>query len=184
VSSASRVVHRAPIVLIGFMGAGKSSVGPVLARRMGREFLDLDDKIEEREGRSIGDLFELGEATFRAAENAALRDALERASQHSMILALGGGAFVQKDNVQLLQGHEAISIFLDAPVMELWSRCRLQGKNRPLFQDENQFRQLYKTRRSSYMASSLLIDTRAKEVQSIADEIVQRIENEFGSQGE
>jgi shikimate kinase len=156
----------------------------VLGQLMGRQFLDLDDCIEQAEGCRIAELFAKGESTFRKAEQAALRDVLERNSRKPMVLALGGGAFVQPENLQLLDSYRALSIFLDAPVEELWARCLRQEKNRPLLQDENHFRQLYENRRSSYMASSLLVDTKAKDVRVIANEISERITKEIDSQGE
>jgi shikimate kinase len=166
------------------MGAGKSSVGPLLARRLGRQFLDLDDYIEQREQRSIAELFDAGESHFRSVEHAALAASLERASREPIVLALGGGAFVQPQNLQLLESHHALSVFLDAPVAELWKRCQLQAKTRPLMQDENQFRQLYKSRRSSYMASSLRIDTAAKDVEAVTDAITEKLAKELRPEGE
>jgi len=172
------------LVLVGFMGAGKSSVGPVLGKRLGWQFLDLDSCIEAREGRSVPDLFVQGESMFRQAEHRALRWVLEQATSEPTVLALGGGAFVQPENLNLIRSFGAISIFLDAPVEELWKRCCSESKGRPLMQDENQFRQLYASRRSSYMSSSLYVNTHAKEIQAIADEIVERVAHQLHSQGE
>jgi len=166
------------------MGAGKSSVGPLLGQLLGRQFLDLDDCIEKREGRSIANLFHDGESVFRRTERMALQAVLEQASLRPIVLALGGGAFVQPENLCLLRSSQALSIFLDAPVEELWTRCRLESKNRPLMRDENQFRQLYESRRSSYMASSLQVDTKAKSVQAVAEEIARRIVKAEHLQGE
>ena len=90
------------VFLVGFMGSGKTSVGRELARRMGWEFVDLDVRIEQREGRSVPEIFQdRGEPGFRIAEAAALLEltqSLERAS----VVALGGGAFAQPGNRELL----------------------------------------------------------------------------------
>src|SRR5260370_38013393 len=88
------------LFLVGFMGAGKSSVGRALGERLGWTFVDLDERIERREGRAVAELFRSsGEQKFRRAERAAL-DVLvkELRSASAMIVALGGGAFVQKEN--------------------------------------------------------------------------------------
>src|ERR1700685_3288188 len=81
------------IVLVGFMGAGKTSVGRALSRRLGLSFEDLDDRIQVREGKTIGQIFqESGEAEFRKAEPAALRELLAEPGSPSRVVALGGGA--------------------------------------------------------------------------------------------
>ena len=85
------------VVLIGFMGAGKTTVGRELARRLRWHFLDLDDVIEQREQKSVAEIFaSSGEAAFRQAESAALAALLQdRESSSDLVLALGGGAFVR-----------------------------------------------------------------------------------------
>src|SRR5512135_1713202 len=93
------------IVLVGFMGAGKTTVGQELARLLGWRFVDLDDRITARAGRSIARIFaESGEAAFRAAESRALAEFVgELAGAAPCVLALGGGAFVQPANQHLLK---------------------------------------------------------------------------------
>src|SRR5262249_859296 len=109
------------IVLIGFMGAGKTTVGRALARRLRCRFQDLDDLIERPEGQSVARIFaSAGEAEFRRAENAALGDLLQgNASQSDLVLALGGGAFAQAQNRVLLEQAGAITVLLEAPLEEL-----------------------------------------------------------------
>src|SRR5262245_23576931 len=112
------------IVLIGFMGAGKTTVGRALAKRLGWTFYDLDDVIEQREQQTIPEIFaNSGETAFRQAESAALRDLLQ-ANPGDLILALGGGAFVQRQNRALLEQAGAVTILLEAPLEELRRRCR------------------------------------------------------------
>ena len=109
------------IVLIGFMGSGKNTVGQELARRLSWDLLDLDARIESRESQSIPEIFnQKGEPYFRAAETAALRDLLASLTRDTVI-ALGGGAFAQEPNRTLLRPWP--SVFLDAPIEELWQRC-------------------------------------------------------------
>ncbi len=116
------------IVLTGFMGAGKSTVGRHLADRLGWSFLDLDDAIEALAGLPIPEIFStLGEAAFRRFESRALARALAR--PHT-ILALGGGAPETVGNRLLIeQTPGTVAIFLDAPFSTLFDRCLLQALN-------------------------------------------------------
>ena len=118
------------IVLTGFMGAGKSTVGRLLAEALGWDFLDLDDHIEARTGASIAELFALhGEARFRRLESAALANALARPRT---VLALGGGTPEQLTNRLLLEQTPGTQVvFLDAPFPVLFDRCMLQAVASP-----------------------------------------------------
>ncbi len=169
------------VVLIGFMGAGKSSVGRALAEAMGWTFEDLDERIERREQRKVPEIFrELGEAEFRRAEHEALKELLQgvRAGAERVI-ALGGGAFVQKRNAELVETREVPTVFLDADVNELWRRCRLQaeqeGIERPLLGSLEGFRELYERRRPHYLKASLRQETGGKNVEGIVAEVVQAL---------
>jgi shikimate kinase len=114
------------IVLTGFMGAGKTSVGRILAELLGWNFLDLDTHLEARAGTTIPALFEAhGEPHFRRLESSALANALAR--PHT-ILALGGGTPEQLTNRLLLeQTPGTLVVFLDAPFETLFDRCMLQS---------------------------------------------------------
>ncbi len=114
------------IVLTGFMGAGKTSVGRILAELLGWEFVDLDTHLEGRAGATIPALFEThGEPHFRRLESSALANALAR--PHT-ILALGGGTPEQLTNRLLLeQTPGTLVVFLDAPFETLFDRCMLQS---------------------------------------------------------
>lgn len=164
------------VFLVGFMGAGKTSVGRVLSRRLGWRFEDLDDLIVAREGRSIEQIFgESGEAAFRRAEHAALRELVARAGGSRMVVALGGGAFAQAENVALLADQRATTVFLDAGVEELLRRCRAEGKPRPLLRGEGEFRRLYESRRASYLGASLHIATGGKDVDTVVEEVRRKL---------
>lgn len=164
------------VFLIGFMGAGKTSVGIALARRLGWRFVDLDERVEKREGRKIAKIFaESGEAAFRRAETAALRELLDKSHRKPLVIALGGGAFVQAENARLLKMSGAPVAFLDAPVEELRRRCGPKGATRPLFADENQFRQLYESRRSSYMQADIRVETTGQTVEQTAAVVASRL---------
>jgi shikimate kinase len=160
------------VVLVGFMGAGKSTVGRALSRRLGLAFEDLDDRIQQREGKTIGQIFrESGEAGFRRAETAALRELLRELDSSLRVVALGGGAFVEPGNAALIEEAEARSVFLDAPVEELLRRCMEEETERPLRQNPEQFRALYEKRRRSYMKAAVRIETGGKDVDTVAAEV-------------
>jgi shikimate kinase len=166
------------VFLVGFMGAGKTSVGRALAQRLNWIFEDLDDRIERREARTVPEIFRIsGEPEFRRAERDALREVLEelKGSGAARIVALGGGAFVQPAIAALLDAARVPAIFLDAPVEELWRRCQEQagmlGTERPLLGSRDRFAELYRTRREGYMQAARKIDTSGRGVETIAEEI-------------
>jgi shikimate kinase len=154
------------------MGAGKTSVGQRLAHDLGWRFVDLDDRIVAADGRNVPEIFRAeGEAAFRAKETAALQILIGELGLLPTVIALGGGAFAQPRNVALIRKTKVPVVFLDAPVKELMDRCRAQAGQRPLFQDENQFRQLYEERRSAYMEAGLCVDTSGQSVSEVASEV-------------
>ena len=113
------------IVLMGYMGAGKSSVGRLLAHSLGWTFLDLDTHVEARTGASVPELFsQHGEVHFRRLESSALANAL---SQNATVLALGGGTPEALTNRLLLeQTPGSLLVYLEAPFPTLYDRCMLQ----------------------------------------------------------
>jgi shikimate kinase len=171
----------AAVFLVGFMGAGKSSVGRALGQRLNWIFEDLDDRIERRQGQSVAEIFRAGgEQEFRRAERAALQAVLEELPRGaSRIIALGGGAFVQKGNAALLKAAGVPTIFLDAPVEELWRRCLEQaskvGAQRPLLGSTERFCALYEARRNGYSKASFRIETGNRSVEEIANEIARTL---------
>ena len=118
------------IVLTGFMGAGKTTVGRLLAEELGWRFLDLDAHLETRAGASVASIFaDHGEAHFRRLESSALASAL---GQVDTVLALGGGTPEQLTNRLLLeQTPGTVVVFLDAPFETLFDRCMLQSFAQP-----------------------------------------------------
>lgn len=158
--------------LVGFMGAGKTSVGQALSRILGLPFEDLDDRIQKREGKTIERIFrESGEAAFRKAETAALKELLGELASSTRVVALGGGAFAQPGNAALIEKADVHSIFLDAPVEELLRRCETETKERPLRHDPRQFRELYEKRRTAYMRAAIRIETNGKDIEAVATEV-------------
>jgi shikimate kinase len=151
------------VFLVGFMGAGKSSVGLALSRKLGWPFEDLDECIEKQECRSIEQIFQQsGEAVFRRLEHAALR---------SLIRDLGASPTV----VAVLEEIGFPVVFLDAPVEELFRRCQQQELNRPLRRDLQEFQRLYETRRPYYLKAALRIETGGKDVERVVTETMKRL---------
>lgn len=121
------------IFLVGMMGAGKTSVGRVLARRLGKQFYDSDHEIERRTGVGIPVIFDIeGEAGFRAREHTVLS---ELTDLKNIVLATGGGAVVDADNRRMLRERGTV-VYLRGAVRELLNRTR-HDKNRPLLQTED-----------------------------------------------
>jgi shikimate kinase len=169
------------IVLVGFMGSGKSSVGRALSKRLGWTFEDLDERIERRERKTVSEIFrDAGESRFRQAERAALSELFsELSSGAKRIIALGGGCFAQRQNARLIEDALVPSVFLDARPQELWERCREQRVReeveRPLLGSLKSFRALYEVRRPHYLKASLRQETGGKTVPRIAAELAEAL---------
>ena len=170
------------IILVGFMGAGKSTVGRALAGSLGWTFEDLDDRVEQREKQKVAEIFRnAGEAEFRRAEHEALKELLQGLRSGSeKVIALGGGAFVQQSNVGLLDSANIPTVFLDAGIEELLARCQrqsqTQGVERPLLGAPEHFRQLYEKRRPHYLRARFRQSTEGKEVQEIVTDLIQALD--------
>jgi shikimate kinase len=160
------------VFLVGFMGAGKTSVGRALSRQLGWRFEDLDDRIQTREGRTVPEIFQQsGEARFREAERAALMELLQQQSGAPFIVALGGGAYAQAEIAVLLAESGAATVFLDASPEELWRRCGTDVVERPLRREETEFRRLYEVRRPRYLQATLKVETSGRAIAAIVHEI-------------
>jgi shikimate kinase len=162
------------VFLVGFMASGKTSVGQELARRLDWDFVDLDAQIESRERQSVPEIFrKRGEHGFRLAETEALRDILpelqSESSKRNRVVALGGGAFAQEKNRELLRQWP--SIFLEAPASELWQRSLRDGIERPLRGNPEQFALLYEERLPSYRQATMTVVTSGKDMGSLCAEI-------------
>jgi shikimate kinase len=167
--------QRRMVLLVGFMGAGKTTAGRRLAARLGWRFEDLDDVIERRTGREVKEIFRAaGEAAFRALEAEALATMLAQndATGEPLVLALGGGAFVQPPNAAAVRATGHPVVFLDAAPDELRRRCAEHGDRRPLYQDAEQFARLYASRRAAYLAAGLRVDTTGLTVEEVVEALL------------
>jgi shikimate kinase len=157
------------VFLVGFMASGKSTVGPELARRLGWDFVDLDSIIEARARKSVPEIFrDQGERGFRHAESTALQD-LTQSLERNSVVALGGGAFAQEKNRAALR--DWLTVFLNAPVEELWRRSLADGIERPLRKGRDQFAGLHAERLPFYRQATITVETAGREVASICAEI-------------
>ena len=134
------------VALVGFMGAGKSTLAAEVSLRVGRPFLDLDDEIEQRSGSTIAELFRASESGFRSAEEEIVCEVLERREPH--VLALGGGAILSERTRRTLR-ERAITVLVPVDVGTAWRR--VEGSGRPLAQGREPFEQLYRQREPLYV---------------------------------
>jgi shikimate kinase len=146
-----------PIFLVGFMGSGKTSVGRLVAGRLGWDFIDLDELVARSVGRSIEQIFlDSGEPAFRRAERAAL-ETLE--SRQRCVVATGGGLFQEASNRRWLRTHGR-AIWLDVPYLECVRRIG-SGAGRPLWDpdaDPEAFRALFERRQAAYALAAARVD--------------------------
>mgnify|MGYP003345853498 CR=1 FL=1 len=160
------------VYLVGFMGAGKSTVGRELSLKLKRPFFDLDAEIEKAEGQPVRAIFEQrGEAAFRALERAHLE---RMASGPAAIVALGGGAYIAAENRAVVESS-GLSVWLDGSFAAIRRRIRPDG-SRPLWRDLERARQLYDERRPSYQLARLHVLTDNRLPDAIADEIVRKLD--------
>lgn len=148
------------IFLVGFMGSGKSTIGRLLAEELGWTFADLDEDIEEQQSVRIAEIFEQqGETRFRAVETAALEARVKQVrNSRPLVVALGGGAFVQPQNVELIAPN-GVSIWLDCPFERVKARVG-NANDRPLARDPVAFENLFIARREFYGRAEYRVDIR------------------------
>lgn len=164
------------IFLVGMMGAGKTTVGNLLAQQMGKTFIDSDEEIQRRTGVTIPHIFDVeGEAGFRQREAAVIE---ELALRDDIVLATGGGAVLAERNRAVL--HEnGVVVYLKSSVHDLWLRTR-HDRNRPLLQTADpraKLEELYKLRDPIYMqVADLVIPTGRQNVNSLVADLRQKLQ--------
>lgn len=159
------------IILCGFMGCGKSTVGTLLARRLEMEYADLDAEIEAQAGMAIPSIFaEYGEAHFRDLEHAAIRCLAARVG---CVVSTGGGALTYPRNVSALSPRDLV-VFLDAPFESCWERIR--ESDRPIVRrgTRAELREIFDARRPVYLAAANAVVDASAAPEAVA-EVVARL---------
>lgn len=169
------------LILIGFMGTGKSSVGRALAKKLNYRFIDLDSEIEKNAGMKINDIFEtFGEKHFREIEKKAVESLR---NLNKVIVATGGGVVKDPDNFKMLKSIGTV-IALDADLDTLWKRLRF-SRNRPLLQVEKpreKVKELYFARKHLYLRAHFVIQTGNKSIPTVVQEIMECIQSKISNE--
>src|SRR6266404_3543728 len=161
------------IIVVGFMGCGKTTVAGALARRLGCAMVDLDSFITDREGHTPAEIIvQDSEPSFREIETRALKVVLEENA--ARVIALGGGAWMMQANRALVAQHDCLSVWLDTPFALCWERIQSSGTNRPLALERQSAKALFHSRCPAYGLAEIRIDSR--ETRGL-DEIVIELEN-------
>ena len=165
------------LALVGLRGAGKSTLGPLIAGRLGRPFVEMDDLITETSGLPLDQLFELhGEPYYRRLEQETLRRVLAKGGP--LVLAAAGGVINQPDSWQLLRDRATV-VWLRARPEDHWNRVVAQGDRRPMENNpaaQEELRALLVSREPLYGQAQITVDTSGTEPATLADEIVSRLE--------
>jgi shikimate kinase len=163
-------VNADKLYLVGFMGAGKTTVARALGRRLGWRVEDIDERIEARERRSVAAIFaQQGEPYFRQQERQVLGELLP---DRQVIVATGGGTFAEPDNRGLMLADGAV-VWLDVPLPRIMERVPADGR-RPLAADRAQMEQLYARRRLAYAEAHLRVDG-ARPVPEVVEQLLEWI---------
>lgn len=162
------------IFLVGFMGAGKTTVGRVLAGRLGYRYCDSDKVIETKAGKTIPEIFSgLGEDRFRELESETLESLAGKTKQ---VIATGGGTVMRDRNWDAMK-KGGVTVYLKAPAEVIWNRIK-HSKTRPLLNVDNPLdaaKELLEERIPFYEKADLTVDTESLSVEEIASEIVKKL---------
>lgn len=158
------------IVIVGFMGCGKTVVAPELARLLGKSFVDLDAQIEQLARRGPARIIsEDGEQAFREKETTTLRELL--GSDERAVVALGGGAWTIAVNRELIRAFEAVVVWLDAPFDLCWERIEKEADSRPLAPSRKAAEKLFSERRPLYRLADIHVAVADEPPMQIAESI-------------
>lgn len=170
------------IFLTGFMGSGKSTVGPILANTIGFKFVDLDSFIENKVGKKIGDIFATeGEQKFRALERETLREMLQSAST---VISLGGGTVTNNETLELIKRH-GVMVYLHSDVEHIYQRLRTKS-DRPMLRDDSgnlldgvdlmkKIQGLFDARKPYYEQADITITTDDKKIGNTIDDLAKKL---------
>lgn len=163
------------IVLVGMMGAGKTTVGKMLAKQLGKTFIDSDEEIQKRTGVKISHIFDVeGEEGFRQRESSVIQDLVQL---DNIVLATGGGAVLKTENCEAMS-RNGIVIYLKSGVYDLWQRTR-HDQSRPLLQTANpraKLQELFEQRDPVYVAvADHIIHTGKQSVQILISRLIKKM---------
>ena len=169
------------IIIIGFMGTGKTTVARELALRLNCLGMDLDELITKNEGRSPKEIIEqVGENTFREIETQTLREVLIEGV--ARVVAVGGGAWTIAENRKLIKEQGAFTVWLDAPFELCWKRIEAGLETRPLARSQEAARKLYLARRPVYESADASVTVKENEsIEEIAKKVARAVS---GTEGE
>lgn len=165
------------IVLIGFMGTGKSSIGIKLAEKLNMKFVDMDREIEKLTGMTVSELFRRhGEIRFRSEERLMAR---KLSQQKNLVIATGGGVVLKEENIKVLK-ENGILICLTADPEDIFERVRRKRANRPLLKKNLQvedIKNMLKEREPFYAVADFRVNTSGREMDEVVEEIISYIKN-------
>jgi shikimate kinase len=160
------------VYLVGFMAAGKTSVGRALARRLDWKFVDIDELIERQEHMTVAEIFARhGEPYFRAAERSVVSEQLP--ARH-VVVATGGGTFVDPQNRAAIRS-DGVSVWLDAPLERVIARMPADGR-RPLAADRADLERLFEGRRLAYEQAHMRLDAGRAGVDALVEQLLDWLE--------
>jgi shikimate kinase len=160
------------LYLVGFMACGKTTIGHLLSQELGWFFVDIDSEIENREGKAISQIFvELGEAAFRELETEMIRSRVSHVEAGTpCVFALGGGAFVQPRNWDLIENN-GVTVWLDCPFETIRQRLG-DDTTRPLAADRNGLAQLFEDRRPLYGRADFRVEVDTDDISDTVQKIL------------
>lgn len=159
------------LVLVGFMGAGKSTVGPLVAKHLGFAFVDMDERIEGHAGMPVAELFQArGEEAFRREEERVARELLTR---DRLVVAAGGGAFARPETREVLK-RNAVTVYLKCDLDTVLRRVPPDGR-RPLAGNRETMSIRLAERESSYREADVTVDASADGAEAVAERVVSAV---------
>ena len=166
--------EKSRIVLLGFMGAGKTTIGALLANRLGWAFHDADTALEKRTGLTIAEVFTRdGERRFRALEAETVAWLMQ---QEKVVIALGGGAIESPSTLSLLgSSANTRTVFLDAPLSTMLERCQDSPVIRPLLEDRQAIHQRYERRLPHYQSAEITVTTEGLTPEEVVQILIERL---------
>ncbi len=170
------------IYLTGFMGSGKSTIGALLAKKLERDFVDIDFIIEKQAGKVVSDIFKVhGESFFRSIEKSVVADCVLK---RGLVVSLGGGTLLDEDNLKQVKSS-GILLYLSTTPEEIWARIHNTNK-RPLLQDKSggmigddeamkRIENLLRSREEGYNKADIIIPTTGLETEEVVDLTLDRL---------